>query len=276
MTSKLHKVLAERGLGSRREMERWIARGDVTVNGKVAELGVRVTQDDKIAVKGEPLKALTTRTTRMLIANKREGVIVSRKDPKGRATIFDNLPERSEGRWLTVGRLDLNTQGLILFTDSGELANRLMHPSTGLDREYAVRVDGKLSDEQQQQLRDGIEVEGHLECFSDIRYYNGSESNHWYHVVLMEGRNREVRRLFEHAGLRVTRLKRVRFGPVILPSWLKRGQWAELDARDVQAIRKLVGLPVEKVAPTKAKGKKHPKKPSDKKRKSVLIPYPGL
>ena len=270
-TEKLQKVLASRGLGSRREMERWIEAGDVIVNGEVATIGQRVGETDDISVRGQNVNRAPNAPTRMLLANKREGVIVTRKDPEGRRSIFEDLPSRSQGRWLTVGRLDLNTSGLILLTDNGELANRLMHPSSGLDREYAVRIDGKLSEEEREQLLRGVTVEDRVERFSDLQYYNGSGTNHWYHVVLMEGRNREIRRLFAHFGYRVSRLKRVRFGPVVLPSWLKRGRWTELDPTDIQALQSLVGLTPETYKPPRATVRKQ-----TKPTRSVLIPYPGL
>ncbi len=270
-TEKLQKVLATRGFGSRREMERWIEAGDVIVNGEVATIGQRVGEADDISVRGQNVNRAPSSPTRMLLANKREGVIVTRKDPEGRRSIFDELPSRSHGRWLTVGRLDLNTSGLMLLTDNGELANRLMHPSSGLDREYAVRIDGQLSEEEREQLLTGVMVEDRAERFSDLQYYNGSGTNHWYHVVLMEGRNREIRRLFGHFGYRVSRLKRVRFGPVVLPSWLKRGRWTELEPTDIQALQSLVGMTPETYKPPRAASRK-PTKP----KRSVLIPYPGL
>ena len=272
-TEKLQKVLASRGFGSRREMERWIAAGEVLVNGAVATTGQRVGESDEISVRGQAVGKAPNAPTRMLLANKREGVIVTRKDPEGRRSVFDDLPSRSHGRWMTVGRLDLNTSGLILFTDNGELANRLMHPSTGLDREYAVRVDGQLTEDERRQLLSGVPVEDRVESFSDLQYYNGSGTNHWYHVVLMEGRNREIRRLFSHLGYRVTRLKRVRFGPVILPSWLRRGRTTELDASDVQALQRLVGLPPDSVKPSRGASRTSR---AEKPKRSVLIPYPGL
>lgn len=270
-TEKLQKVLASRGYGSRREMERWIEAGDVIVNGEVATIGQRVGQGDDISVRGQNVNRAPSAPTRMLLANKREGVIVTRKDPEGRRSIFDELPSRTHGRWLTVGRLDLNTSGLILLTDNGELANRLMHPSTGLDREYAVRIDGQLSEEEREQLLEGVTVDDRVERFSDLQYYNGSGTNHWYHVVLMEGRNREIRRLFGHFGYRVSRLKRVRFGPVVLPSWLRRGRWTELEPSDVQALQSLVGMTPETYKPPRAAARK-----AAKPKPSVLIPYPGL
>lgn len=265
MTDKLHKVLAGRGLGSRREMERWIAAGRIAVNGRVANIGMRVEPGDEVAVDGRKLSKASAPVTRMLIANKRAGVIVSRRDPEGRPSVFDDLPRLHLGRWISVGRLDLQTTGLMLFTNDGALANALAHPSTGIDREYAVRVIGKLSDAALDRLRAGVDVDGRVEAFTDIRYYDGRGANHWYHVVLMEGRNREVRSLFESQGVTVSRLKRVRYGPVVLPPWLPRGTWEEVGARDVARLRSILGLPASRPA------KRQPA-PS----RSVLIPYPSL
>lgn len=267
MSEKLHKALAERGLGSRREMERWILAGRVRVNGSRATLGDRVEANDRIEVDGRRLKARPAPRPRVLVLNKTEGTICSRRDPGGRTTVFESLPATHRGRWMTVGRLDINSSGLLLFTNDGALAHRLMHPSTGLDREYAVRVDGLLGDDAVERLMSGIEVDGEVQRFSDVRYYDGKGSNHWYHVVLMEGRNREVRKLFEQAGRRVSRLKRVRFGPVVLPSWLRRGQAAELGSADLAALYGLLRLPYE--APPRKDGKRKPPR-------SLLIPYPEL
>ena len=264
MSQKLQKILADRGLGSRREMEKWIGAGRVVVNGETATIGARVEPSDRIVVDGEAVAGAPATHTRVLVLNKREGMIVSRRDPRGRPSIFDDLPPLAGGRWINVGRLDINTGGLLLLTNSGTLANRLMHPSTGIDREYAVRVNGLLEDEALERLRTGIVTDARAERFSDIRYYNGTGSNHWYHVVLMEGRNHEVRRLFGAEGVQVTRLKRVRYGPVTLPSWLKRGQRTEMNPTDTATLHRLLGLP-------------HPK-PSRRpnETRSVLIPYPSL
>lgn len=264
MSEKLQKALANRGLGSRREMERWIDAGRVAVNGETARIGARVEASDRIVVDGEAVADAPSTHTRVLVLNKPEGTIVTRRDPRGRPSIFDDLPPLAGGRWITVGRLDINTGGLLLLTNGGTLANRLMHPSTGIDREYAVRVNGVLEDEALERLRAGIVTNARAERFSDIRYYNGTGANHWYHVVLMEGRNHEVRRLFAAEGVQVTRLKRVRYGPVTLPSWLRRGQRAEMNATDTATLHRLLGLP-------------HPKaqRRTDEAR-SVLIPYPSL
>ena len=291
MTEKLQKTLADHGFGSRREMEKWIAAGRVTVNGQVAGVGLRVQAADRIVVDGRALVAAPRVETRILLLNKRAGVIVSRRDPKRRASVFDDLPALPGGRWISVGRLDLQTTGLLLLTNRGDLAHKLTHPSTGIDREYAVRVSGRLDDDALRLLktgpakrpgpggvdpggrpggdaggRTGGDAGGRKEGFSDIRYYDGKGANHWYHVVLLEGRNREVRRLFEAADVSVTRLKRVRYGPVVLPPWLPRGARFELGARDVATLTALVGL----ASP------KRRRQPAPRQGRSVLIPYPRL
>ena len=264
MTEKLQKVLADRGLGSRRQMERWIAAGRVVVNGRRAEIGARVDASDEIAVDGKRLAKASTPGCRVIVLNKRAGVIVSRRDPEGRPTVFDDLPTPRTGRWISVGRLDISTTGLLLLTTDGGLAHALSHPSTGIDREYAVRVAGILDDEALGRLTRGVDVGGRVESFSDIRYYDGSGSNHWYHVVLMEGRNHEVRDLFASQGAVVSRLKRVRYGPVVLPAWLPRGSWEEMGYDDVASLRSILGMP-----PDTPPRKRQPSR-------SMLIPYPSL
>ena len=268
MSEKLQKALAARGLGSRREMERWIVAGRVTVNGRKATLGDRVEATDSIALDGRRLTHRTAPRPRVLVMNKSEGTVCSRRDPERRPTVFEGLPAVHGGRWMTVGRLDINSGGLLMFTNDGTLAHRLMHPSTGIDREYAVRVDGVLADAAVERLTAGIEVDGEPQSFSDVRYYDGKGSNHWYHVVLMEGRNREVRKLFEQVGRRVTRLKRVRFGPVVLPSWLRRGRTAELGPADLATLYGLLRLPYDPPPRARSAGRKPPR--------SLLIPYPEL
>lgn len=265
MSEKLQKVLAAHGLGSRRQMEKWIAAGRVRVNGHPAKTGDRVEQTDRIEVDGRLLVLRETRLPRILVMNKREGVICTRRDPEGRETVFDDLPRIREGRWLSVGRLDINTSGLLLLTNDGTLAHRLTHPSTGIDREYAVRIRGTLSEEDMDRLVAGVDIDGETRRFSDLRYYDGRGSNHWYHAVLMEGRKHEVRDLFRHRGHGVSRLKRVRYGPVILPSWLRRGQVAEMDAADLETLYGLLHLPIAAL-PT-------PRKATSR---SLLIPYPEL
>ena len=277
---KLQKVLADAGLGSRREMERWISSGRITVNDEPAHLGQRVQPGDRIAADGKPLrhrasgqKKRAGADTRVLLYNKPVGEVCTRRDPEGRRTIFENLPELGSGRWISIGRLDIATSGLLLLTTDGALANRMMHPSAGLDREYAVRVDGKLTDEQCQALIAGIEDEGEHLAFSDIQYYDGRGRNHWYHVVLMEGKNREIRRLFESCGLMVSRLKRVRFGPVVLPSRLARGRFETLSEADTKALYALLKLPVPSFRSDRRKSEADQRAG---KKSSVLIPYPEL
>ena len=270
VTDKLHKLLASRGFGSRREMERWIEQGRVVVDGSVAKLGLRVTGSEVIEVDGNRLSKEESAYSRILVLNKKAGLVVSRKD-EDRQTVFDQLPPIRSGRWIAIGRLDIATTGLLLFTNDGDFAHRLMHPSAGIDREYAVRVDGLLDEKQLENLRTGVNIDDDFESFSDIQYYNGSGRNHWYHVCLMEGRNREVRKLFASEHVTVNRLKRVRYGPVIIPSWLRRGQVAEMGAQDVFNLYRWVGL--EYRPPDFKKPVMRIKKTTER---SFLIPYPGL
>jgi 23S rRNA pseudouridine2605 synthase len=264
---KIQKVLADAGLGSRRQLEAWIAAGRVSVNGVPASIGQRITAADDVAVDGRPVDLAPREGCRVLVLNKAPGVICTRHDPEGRPTVFDDLPILRSGRWITVGRLDVQTSGLLLITNDGALAHRLMHPSTGLDREYAVRVRGRLGDAAMTRLRDGVEVDGERLAFSDIAYYDGSGSNHWYHVVLMEGRNREVRRLFEAVGVTVSRLKRVRYGPVVLPSTLRQGQRRELGENDLGTLYALLGLTLRLPARRARR---------EGREASLLLPYPKL
>lgn len=247
---KLQKVLARAGLGSRREIEGWIAEGRVRVRGQVAKLGDRVGAQDRISVDGKPVKLSDTAQspTRVLIYNKPEGEICSAKDPQGRRTVFDRLPKLKGERWIAVGRLDFNTSGLLLFTTDGQLANKLMHPSSQIDREYLVRVLGNVSAEMRQRLLDGVELEDGFARFTDIVDSRGEGANRWFYVCLMEGRNREVRRLWESQEIQVNRLKRVRFGPIFMPSRLKVGQWEYLSQQDVDVLYETVGLPRRPVA----------------------------
>ncbi len=267
-SEKLHKVLAERGLGSRRQMEQWIQAGRVIVDGETAHIGQRVSRDATIEVDGKRLREPSASDIpRILVMNKRVGEIVSRKDPQGRPSIFSHLPVLKQGRWISVGRLDINTSGLLLLTNNGLLAHRLMHPSSTIDREYAVRIIGELSDDRMDRLRQGFEIEGTVQRFSDIQYYGGSGLNHWYHVVLLEGRNNEVRRLFERVGTKVSRLKRVRFGPVVLPRAMPVGKMREMRERDVQAICSWLGVSVPRGRSTQS---------IKQEAETVLIPFPGL
>lgn len=246
-------------------MERWISAGRVKVNGEPAHLGQRVGAADRVLVDGKSIRRKSYTRPRVLLYNKPVGEVCTRRDPEGRRTVFDRLPDIGKGRWISIGRLDIATGGLLLLTNDGALANRMMHPSTGLDREYAVRINGVLSEEQEASLVEGIVDEGERLAFSDLQHYDGRGTNHWYHVVLMEGKNREIRRLFEHCGVMVSRLKRVRFGPVVLPSRLARGRYEDLSDDDMAGLYKLLGLPLEHRSPQRKSRKQ-----------SVLIPYPEL
>lgn len=242
---RLQKVLADAGFGSRREIEAWIDEGRVRINGKVAKLGDRCVPADRIRVDGREVKTQPARRTprRVIAYNKPEGEIVTRNDPEGRSTVFSRLPRLATGRWIAVGRLDINSSGLILFTTDGELANRLMHPSRRIEREYAVRILGDVDLRALARLREGIELEDGPARFERIVDAGGAGANHWYHVVLEEGRNREVRRLWEAVGCRVSRLTRVRYGSVALGPRLFQGRWRELSAEEMDGLVALAGLP---------------------------------
>ena len=242
---KLQKVLARIGVGSRRDVEAWISHGRIKVNGKDATLGQRVDMHDAITIDGKVIKReeAAESVRRVIMYNKPDGEICTRVDPEGRPTVFDKLPRPKEGRWINIGRLDINTTGLLMFTTDGELANRLMHPSYEMDREYAVRVRGEVDDEMIERLKAGVVLEDGPAKFTDIKQAPGGEGfNHWYHCVVMEGRNREVRRLWESQGLVVSRLKRVRFGPVFLNSDLPMGRWREMSQYEVDILSAEVGL----------------------------------
>lgn len=242
-TYKLQKVLAQAGLGSRRKMEELVRAGRVTVNGAPAGIGARVGPRDVIKVEGRLLRRdAKGEATRVLLYHKPEGEIVSRDDPGGRASVFERLPPVKGAKWLAVGRLDYNTGGLLVLTTSGELANRMMHPRYGLEREYAVRLRGKLAEPQIAQLRAGVQLEDGLARCEALEDHGGEGANHWYHVVVREGRNRVLRRIFEALGLTVSRLMRVRFGAVRLPPQLKRGQYVELPQNEVRQLLGALGL----------------------------------
>jgi len=243
-TQRLHKLLALAGLGSRRDMEALIADGRVTINGQLAMQGAGVSEADIVRVDSRPVRLpFEPELAKVLIYHKPEGEIVSQDDPEGRASVFDKLPKVRGAKWIAIGRLDINTSGLLIFTTSGELANHFMHPRYGVEREYAVRIFGELTDEQLAQLRIGIELDDGPANFDIINPQGGEGSNHWYQVVLTEGRNREVRRLFEAFLTPVSRLMRVRFGPVNLPPRLKRGMMLELSPKEVVALLEWAGLP---------------------------------
>lgn len=255
---KLHKVLARSGLGSRREIERWIEEGRIAVNGKIATLGLRVGEKDKLQLDGKNVssKRLQSAAPRVLIYNKPTGEICTRSDPEGRPTVFDHLPPLQDGRWIVVGRLDINTSGLLLFTTDGELANKLMHPSSEMDREYVVRVMGQVEEDALERMKTGVMLDDGEARFTDIsRIQNKKEEaiNQWFCCCLIEGRNREVRRLWESQGYKVSRLKRVRFGPVNLLAKAKEGGWYELEAKEIQALYEDVKLPAKTYAPIKPK-----------------------
>lgn len=245
---KLQKVLANLGLGSRRKMERWIEDGRVTVDGSVATLGDRVHAGQALRLDGKPLEVDAAEQVRVLLYHKPVREVCSRDDPEGRKTVFERLPKLKSGRWISVGRLDFNTSGVLLFTTDGALANALMHPSSAIEREYLVRVMGRVDEPMLKRLKESVELDDGPARFSDIQEGGGDGINRFFYVVLMEGRNREVRRLWESQGTTVSRLKRVRYGEVFLPSKLKKGQWLELPQRDVDVIYQMAGLPTKEVA----------------------------
>lgn len=266
---KLQKVLARHGVASRREAEQWIKDGRIKVNGLVANLGMRITPRDSISVDGEPLKQDTGVATlrRVILYNKPEGEVCTRHDPEGRPTVFERLPRLKSGRWINIGRLDINTTGLLMFTTDGELANRLMHPSYNMDREYAVRVRGEVTEEMIENLKKGVMLEDGPAKFTDIQAApEGDGYNRWFHCVVMEGRNREVRRLWESQGVVVSRLKRVRFGPVFLTAELSVGRWRELNQKELDILSKEAGL--EPVALPKEDPKDREKRQRQEKRLS--------
>lgn len=241
---RIQKRLAQAGLGSRREIEQWIRDGRIQVNGRTATLGDRIAPGDRLRLDGKALNLDrgAAQRTRVLAYYKPVGEVCSRSDEKGRRTVFESLPRLKRGRWVNIGRLDLNSIGLLLFTNNGDLAHGLMHPSRAIEREYAVRVLGQATPEQLQRLRDGVRLEDGMARFTDIVDSGGQGSNHWYHVVIMEGRNREVRRLWESQGLVVNRLMRVRYGPYIMPRRKKPGDFWDLDEKDVAALLQEAGL----------------------------------
>lgn len=243
MSERLQKFLARIGLGSRRQIEDWIRQGRISVNGKPAQLGMQISGAEKIQIDSKPIQINTLRQRRrVLVYYKPVGEVTTCRDPEGRPTVFERLPPLRGGRWITVGRLDLNTQGLLLLTNDGELANRLMHPSSEVEREYAVRVLGGVGPETMQRLRAGVTLEDGLARFDDIREAGGEGANRWYHVILREGRNREVRRLWESQGVAVSRLIRVRYGPITLRRGLHPGRWDELDDVQLKALFEAAGL----------------------------------
>ncbi|MCW8901547.1 MAG: pseudouridine synthase [Gammaproteobacteria bacterium] len=258
MDEKLQKVLARSGIGSRREMERWIEQGRVKVNDAVATLGERVSEKDTIKVDNKIINQKRTQVQQRVIAyHKPVGEVCTRDDPEGRKTIFSNLPKLRSGRWISVGRLDLNTSGLLLLTTDGELANRLMHPSSEVEREYAVRVLGEVSPEIIKQLKSNVPLDDGDAHFSDVKESGGEGANHWYNVVLKEGRNREVRRLWEYFGFAVSRLMRIRYGDIKLERRVRPSKSEDLTDKEMEQLYTSVGLSYipEEVTPKKDKSR---------------------
>ncbi|MCG6969767.1 MAG: pseudouridine synthase [Gammaproteobacteria bacterium] len=244
MSEKIQKVLARAGFGSRRQIEQWIEGGRIRINRQTATLGDRINEGDAVEVDGKPVSAqrLYSANRRVLMYHKDVGTVCTRADPEGRHTVFNDFPKLRGSRWILVGRLDITTTGLLLVTTDGELANRLMHPSYELDREYLVRVLGKVDQAMLERLLQGVELEDGTAQFDSIVDMGGEGANHWYKVVIKEGRNREVRRLWESQGIQVSRLSRVRFGPILLPKSLRRGRCQDLDDQQITALCERVGL----------------------------------
>ena len=245
MSERLQKVLARAGHGSRRQIEDWIRAGRIEVDGTTATLGCTISGREKIRIDGKPVSfaaAISRTSHRTLMYHKPVGELTTRSDPEGRPTVFDRLPVIKTGRWISVGRLDLNTSGLLLLTTDGDLANRLMHPSGEIDRVYAVRVLGEVGEDLLVRLRQGVRLEDGMAAFTDIRDAGGSGANHWYHITLREGRNREVRRLWESQGVQVSRLMRVSFGPISLPRQLRPGKHRELTRQETVALYRSVDM----------------------------------
>lgn len=238
MSEKIQKVLANAGVGSRRQIEAWISEGRITVNGRTATIGDRMTYRDKVCVDDREIKLMKSKAqkTRVLLYHKPEGEMCTRNDPEGRPTIFESLPIIRNSRWICVGRLDFNTSGLLLISNDGDLAHKLMHPSSCIEREYAVRIRGDVTAEHIQKMLHGVELEDGIAHFDQITDAGGTGSNHWFHVIVKEGRNRLVRRIWESQGYTVSRLIRIRFGNIYLPSGLKRGRHVELTEDDIDAL----------------------------------------
>ncbi|TDP84644.1 23S rRNA pseudouridine2605 synthase [Aquabacterium commune] len=253
---KLQKVLAQAGVGSRRDIEQMIEEGRIEVNDQVAHIGQRISHGDRVKVAGKPIRIrIAPPAARILAYHKPVGEVVTHDDPQGRPTVFRRLPRLQNGKWMSVGRLDLNTEGLLLFTNSGELANQLMHPRFGVEREYAVRVLGSLDEPSRERLLAGVDIEGQAASFVSISNGLGEGVNQWYRVVITEGRNREVRKLFDAVGLTVNRLIRVRYGAIVLPRGLRRGVWAELGESDVRAVKSLAGMDRQEADQQQGRGK---------------------
>ncbi len=271
-TPKLHKILAQAGMGSRLEMEQLILEGRISVNNEPAHIGQRIQFGDHIKVNGKPIRfRVDPPPPRVIAYHKPVGEVVTHDDPQNRPTVFRRLPKLNQGKWQSVGRLDLNTEGLLLFTSSGELANNLMHPRFGLVREYAVRVLGSLSKEEKQMLLDGVKLDDGIAQFGSIEAGGGEGSNCWYRVTISEGRNREVRRMLEAVGHAVSRLIRIRYGAMLLPRGLKRGAWMELDETDIAALVQAAGSAgagndgVERVRTAEGAGRPAPRGPGNRR-----------
>lgn len=281
MAERIQKVLARAGYGSRRQVEAWIKEGRVSCNGDTASLGDQISEGDRLRLDNKPLspKRLWQQPQQVILYNKPMGEVCTRRDPEGRRTIFQSLPKPEQGRWVSVGRLDLNTSGLIILTTDGELANRLMHPANEMDREYAVRILGDVSKEMMQTLRDGVMLEDGEARFNDIQEAGGEGANKWFHVVIQEGRNREVRRLWESQGVQVSRLMRVRYGPIIMPQNLRIGHWTKLEGGDLDYLYEQAGMkPESAAAPRKGATTKKTARPAAKKStdsKKATSPYKG-
>lgn len=256
---RIQKVLARGGIGSRREIEGWITEGRLKLNGVAVTLGTRIKAGDYLTINDRVVNwdKFTVQPTRVLLYHKPTGEVVTRRDPEGRPVVFTQLPSLVASRWIAVGRLDINTSGLLLVTNNGELANRLMHPSTQVEREYAVRVLGEVPDAVIERLKQGVELEDGKAKFDDIRFYAGEGANKWYYVTVKEGRNRLVRRLWESQNVVVSRLMRVRYGPVVLPERLKAHSFYELDAKELELLFEFAGM--------KEEGTQTPAKPDAKK-----------
>lgn len=252
MSEKLQKILAAAGLGSRRELERWIVDGRVSVNGSIATLGDRAEGTDRIMVDGRPVKTNKSESPRVLMYSKPEGEVCTTSDPDGRPTVFDALPKINSGRWIAIGRLDINTSGLLLFTNHGELANRLMHPSYEVKREYLARIHGDVDQKMLNNLMDGVVLDDGLAKFQTVKAQHSkspeerTSSNQWFRCVLAEGRTREVRRLWESQDVEVSRLKRISYGPIELPSFIRRSEFIELEPKQVSSLFKAVDLKAPK------------------------------
>ncbi len=268
MPERVQKVLANAGLGSRREIERWIRAERISINGSVAQLGDSIESSDKVTLDGRPLNLRRSAAAPRCIAyHKPQGEVCTRSDPEGRTTVFESLPRLKGERWIAVGRLDISTSGLMLFTNDGQLANALMHPSNEVSREYAVRILGEPDAQMIEKLKNGIHLEDGLARFDSIEAAGGTGANKWFNVVLKEGRNREVRRMWEAVGLTVSRLMRVRFGSIRLPDRLARGRYANLSKGQINTLYKSVGLamPTQDKSPKRPPPQKSAKRPQRKK-----------